>query len=98
MLVESGRVVAIEPDAVWVETLRRSTCGACEVRNGCGHGLLNRIGDGRRACLRVLPGPGGTHACEVNDEVRSLLQITAEDLGDASRRRRCGAVGRVARG
>ncbi len=70
MLVESGRVVAIEPDAVWVETLRRSTCGACEARNGCGHGLLNRIGDARRACLRVLPGPGGTHACEVNDEVR----------------------------
>jgi len=70
VLIESGRVVAVEPDAIWVETVRRSTCGACEARNGCGHGLLNRIGDGRRAYLRVLAGPSGTGACAVNDEVR----------------------------
>lgn len=70
MLIESGRVVAVEPDGIWVETVRRSTCNACEARNGCGHGLLNRIGEGRNAYLRVLPGAGGPGACEVNDRVR----------------------------
>ena len=41
MLIEAGRVVAIDADIAWVETLRRSTCGECAARRGCGHGLLN---------------------------------------------------------
>ena len=41
MLTEKGRVVAIEGDTVWVETLRQSTCGSCTARSGCGHGMLN---------------------------------------------------------
>ncbi len=54
MITETGRVVAIEPDALWVETIRRSTCNACSAQKGCGTGLLNRIGDGRRNQLRAL--------------------------------------------
>lgn len=42
MLIEQGRVVTIETDAVWVETIRRSTCGSCAARSGCGHGVLAR--------------------------------------------------------
>lgn len=41
MLTERGRVVAIEADRVWVETLRQSSCGSCSARAGCGHGMLN---------------------------------------------------------
>ena len=54
MIEETGRVVAVEPDAVWVETLRRSACESCSARNGCGHKLLDSERAGSRARLRVL--------------------------------------------
>ncbi|MEL7558301.1 SoxR reducing system RseC family protein [Stutzerimonas chloritidismutans] len=44
MIEESGRVVALAPGAVWVETERHSTCSGCSVRSGCGHGLVERLG------------------------------------------------------
>jgi sigma-E factor negative regulatory protein RseC len=70
MLTETGRVVAVEKDGLWVETIRRSTCGSCAAQKGCGHGLLNRIADGRRNYVRVLaPGPA-IAACAVDDRVR----------------------------
>jgi sigma-E factor negative regulatory protein RseC len=70
MLVETGRVVAVEPEALWVETIRQSTCGSCAANRGCGHGLLNRIVDGRTGYIRVLAGPSGTAGCAVDDQVR----------------------------
>ncbi|WP_422474987.1 SoxR reducing system RseC family protein [Endozoicomonas sp. ALB032] len=42
MIEEEGRVVAIEQGAVWVETIRKSTCSSCSVRNGCGQNLLEK--------------------------------------------------------
>lgn len=70
MLTETGRVVAIERDSLWVETIRSSTCGSCAARAGCGHGLLNRIGDGRRGLVRVLPGSQSLDQCRIDDQVR----------------------------
>lgn len=70
MISETGRVVAIERDALWVETIRSSTCGSCAARKGCGHGLLNRIRDGQRGLVRVLPGDYAPGSCRVNDQVR----------------------------
>jgi sigma-E factor negative regulatory protein RseC len=72
MLIETARVVALEEDAVWVETIRQSTCGSCAARQGCGHGLLNRIADGRSGYVRVLRGehPAAGGRPEVNDQVR----------------------------
>jgi sigma-E factor negative regulatory protein RseC len=70
MLIETGRVVAVDRDAVWVETIRQSTCGACAANKGCGHGLLNRIADGRTGYVRVLPGSAGPDRCTVDDQVR----------------------------
>lgn len=43
MIEERGRIVKVEDDFVWVETLRKSTCGSCEAKNSCGHGLVNRL-------------------------------------------------------
>lgn len=55
MIEEQGRVVAVEPGAVWVETLRKSTCSSCSVKAGCGQGLLDQLGaNGRRGCVRAL--------------------------------------------
>jgi sigma-E factor negative regulatory protein RseC len=42
MLYETGVVVRTTADAVWVKTLRKSTCGGCQARHGCGQGLLQR--------------------------------------------------------
>jgi sigma-E factor negative regulatory protein RseC len=70
MLIETGRVVAVDDDGLWVETIRQSTCGSCAARKGCGHGLLNRYVDGNRGYIRVLPGEDGTTACAVDDQVR----------------------------
>jgi len=69
MLIESGRVVALDKNGLWVETIRRSTCGSCAVQKGCGHGLMNRLGDGRRSYVRVLPGDIPLEHCAVDDEV-----------------------------
>lgn len=62
--------MAVEPGALWVETIRQSTCGSCAANKGCGHGLLNRISDGRTGYVRVLSGPTGTDGCAVDDQVR----------------------------
>lgn len=53
MIKEQGRVVACEPGAVWVETVRVGTCSSCEARQGCGHSVINRQAAGQRARLRV---------------------------------------------
>ena len=55
MIEETGRVVAIEEGAVWVETLRKSTCSSCSANTGCGQGLMDKLGVGRqRGFVRVL--------------------------------------------
>jgi sigma-E factor negative regulatory protein RseC len=76
MLTETGRVVGIEADGLWVETVRRSTCGTCAAQKGCGHGLLHRISDGKRGYIRVLPGKGGIERYHVDDQV--LISIPEE--------------------
>ena len=76
MLTEVGRVVAVEPEALWVETIRRTTCGTCAAQKGCGHGLINSVTDGKRSYIRVLPGEVATTVCSVDDEV--LISIPEE--------------------
>lgn len=76
MMTETGRVVALEANAVWVETMRTSTCGSCEVRSGCGHGLLASIGRSS-SLVRALLTSGGPADLEVHDEVR----ISIPELG-----------------
>ncbi len=69
MISETGRIVAIDADCLWVETIRRSTCGSCSVRGACGHGLLNRMsGDGRHQ-VRVLPGGQRLADYRIGDDV-----------------------------
>ena len=70
MLIETGRVVAVEPDGVWVETIRQTTCGSCAAQKGCGHGIVNRIYDGQRSLIRALPGKISPAECTVDDEVQ----------------------------
>lgn len=53
MLTENSKIVAIDQDALWVETIQKSTCGTCVAQKGCGQTLLHQIGV-KPVYLRVL--------------------------------------------
>lgn len=44
VLKETGRIVDIQDDSLWVETIQRSTCGSCVAEKGCGQTLLRKLG------------------------------------------------------
>ena len=75
-MTETGRVVAVEPGFLWVETIRQSTCGSCSVQKGCGHGLLNKISDRNRQAhhIRALLDPASHQNYSLNDEVEIAVQ------------------------
>lgn len=52
MIVESGRVLEVEGDYVWVATIQTSTCNNCRAQAGCGQGLLAKLG-GNETLLKV---------------------------------------------
>jgi sigma-E factor negative regulatory protein RseC len=54
MIEESGRVVAVEGDFAWIESERKSTCGGCAVRKGCGTSAIAKVLGQRRTRLRVV--------------------------------------------
>lgn len=72
MLTEQGRVVALDGSAVWVETLRQSSCGACAARAGCGHGLMNSAGS-RPQVVQARLGPDSPEGLAVHDRVSISL-------------------------
>lgn len=53
MMVERARVVAVEAEACWVETVAQPGCGACASGQGCGGGVIGRLLGERRHHLRV---------------------------------------------
>jgi sigma-E factor negative regulatory protein RseC len=74
MLKETGRIVALDGDGAWVETLRESACGACTARGGCGHGLLNSAKPGSsRALVRARLPDGLGQRLAVHDRVELSL-------------------------
>ncbi len=40
MIIETGKVVSVEPEGLWVETISRSVCGTCKAEKGCGQSLM----------------------------------------------------------
>jgi sigma-E factor negative regulatory protein RseC len=44
MILETGVVVAVEPQGLWVETIQQSACGSCRAQKGCGHSALAKMG------------------------------------------------------
>ena len=93
MLTETGRVVAVDADGVWVETIRQSTCGSCAAQKGCGHGLMNRISDGHRSLIRALPGRLSAGDCQVDDQVRISMPEDGPQVVPASRAAGAAAAG-----
>ncbi|WP_027857921.1 SoxR reducing system RseC family protein [Marinobacterium jannaschii] len=67
MLEESGRVIEVSGDEIWVETVRQSACSSCSARNSCGQKLLASVGQGKRFVVRV-DNPDG-HQVQQDDSV-----------------------------
>lgn len=53
MIEESGRVVRVSDNQVWIETIKQSACASCSAQKGCGQSLLAKIGDGQRLEIQV---------------------------------------------
>ncbi|WP_461515690.1 SoxR reducing system RseC family protein [Porticoccus sp.] len=68
MIKETGRVIALEPDGLWIETIQRSACHSCAVQKGCGQGALARFA-GKPAAIRVLPGDCDLRNVRPDDQV-----------------------------
>lgn len=47
MITETGKVVALKGDGVWVQTIRASACQSCSARGGCGQKVLAAASGGR---------------------------------------------------
>lgn len=69
MLLETGRIVSIEPHGLWVETIQRSACGSCQVQKGCGHSLLAKVGVSASQLWVLLEGRDASHY-QVGNEVQ----------------------------
>lgn len=54
MIEESGRIVAVEEGAVWVESIRRAACDTCSAKNGCGQSALAKLGQQHKNHVRAL--------------------------------------------
>ena len=53
MIFETGVVVAIESDGLWVETIQKSACEVCVAEKGCGQKFLSKLA-GKTTSIRVL--------------------------------------------
>lgn len=82
-IIETGRVVALEDAAVWVETIRSSACGSCAARSGCGHRTLAGVLTSDKGLVRARESDSlKATDCSVNDRVeisipRSTLSVGA---------------------
>lgn len=63
MIVERGRVLAVDQDSIWVRVARRSACGSCASSGECGNGVMGRLLGSRATDIRVRREPGQ----QVND-------------------------------
>lgn len=73
MITESGRVVAVSGDKVWVQTIRTSACESCSARSGCGQRVLASVSGGK-ANQVLVP---NTLGVGVGDEVKLAVEESA---------------------
>lgn len=65
MITETGKVIAIKGDQVWVQTIRTSACQSCSARSGCGQKALASLSGGRANQILVA----NTVNARVGDDV-----------------------------
>lgn len=68
MLEETGTVVKIDDDALWVETVQKSACNSCSAQKGCGQRALgNALSNS--SVIRVLLNGQSPGAFQVDQQV-----------------------------
>ena len=77
-LSETGRVVAVEPGAVWIEADRSAACGKCAARAGCGQGALSAMLQSGKGRVRAISGELSAEQCTVGDGV--VIQVPEATL------------------
>lgn len=73
MITETGRVVGVKGDQVWVQTIRTSACESCSARHGCGQRALASVSGGRANQVLVANSLGA----RVGDEVTVAIDESA---------------------
>lgn len=68
MIVETGVVVAVESDSLWVETIQKTACEACVAQKGCGTRVLSKL-TGKTNRIRVLAGGMSLREIELGQDV-----------------------------
>ena len=69
MIIETGRVLSVAPNGLWVETLQRSACGSCQAQKGCGHSALAKLGESASSVWVLLDGKPSSHF-KIGDQVQ----------------------------
>lgn len=73
MITETGKVVAVSGERIWVQTIRTSACESCSARNGCGQRALAGVSGGRANQVLVTNSLGA----KVGDEVTVAIEESA---------------------
>ena len=69
MITETGRVVAVEQDGLWVATVNRTICHACRAKNGCGQHLLGEL-QRNESCVKAVLTSASNEIWRVGDRVQ----------------------------
>ena len=73
MITETGKVVAVDGDRAWVQTIRASACESCSARHGCGQRVLASASGGRANQVLVVNRLGA----QVGDSVDLAIEESA---------------------
>jgi sigma-E factor negative regulatory protein RseC len=77
MMTEKGRVIAVEDDGLWVETLQVSACEQCSAKSGCGQSLLANSLMSDMTCIKAVFNRPNTRIWQVGDSVDIGISETA---------------------
>lgn len=69
MLIELGKVISVEHDGLWVETVNSSACGQCKAKSGCGQKLLTDYGRSSSVIKALFVTEQRNHIWKVGDDV-----------------------------
>lgn len=73
MIEEAATVVKLDGDYAEIETARKSSCGSCSAKSGCGTAMLSKVYGNRRSLMRL---PNSINA-RVGDDIIIGLQEQA---------------------
>lgn len=68
MLKETGRVVAVDKECLWVETINQSTCGSCSAEKGCGQSVIAKW-SAKNSYIKVLLNDRNADTVHVDDSI-----------------------------